>query len=136
MRVVFADTLYFLALINPRDQWRDVATSAEATVRESKIVTTEAVLLEMLNFTAGYGPNLRKAVASFARDLLQDHETDVIPQTRELFLRGLVLYESRPDKGYSVTDGISMVVMHELNIAEVLTHDHHFMQEGFTLLLR
>ena len=136
MRVGFADTLYFLALINPQDQWRDEATNAEAIVRESKIVTTETVLLEMLNFTAGYGPNLREAVASFVRDLLQDDETDVIPHTRELFLKGLVLYESRPDKGYSVTDCISMVVMRELNITEVLTHDRHFMQEGFTLLLR
>jgi predicted nucleic acid-binding protein len=136
MRVVFADTLYFLALINPRDQWHDKAANAEAIVRESKIATTETILLEMLNFTAGYGPKLRKAVASFVRDLLQDDEIDVIPHTLELFLKGLGLYESRPDKGYSVTDCISMVVMQELNIIEVLTHDRHFMQEGFTLLLR
>lgn len=66
MRVVFADTLYFLALINPQDQWRDEATNAESIVRESKVVTTEAVLLEMLNFAAGYGPNLRKALPSYA----------------------------------------------------------------------
>jgi len=133
---VFADTLYFIAVINPQDQWRDQATNAEAIVRESRIVTTETVLLEMLNFTAGYGPNLRKAVASFVRDLLQDEDVDVIPHTGELFLTGLALYESRPDKGYSLTDCISMVVMRELNITEVLTHDRHFTQEGFTLLLR
>lgn len=53
MRVVFADTLYFLALINPRDQWRDEATNAEEIVRESKIVTTEAVLLETLKLHSG-----------------------------------------------------------------------------------
>jgi predicted nucleic acid-binding protein len=136
MSVVFADTLYFIAVINPQDQWRDQATNAEAIVRGSRIVTTEAVLLEMLNFTAGYGPNLRKAVASFVRDPLQDNDVDVIPHTGELFLKGLALYESRPDKGYSLTDCISMVVMRELNITEVLTHDRHFIQEGFTLLLR
>ena len=136
MRVVFADTLYFLALINPQDPWRSQATKAEAIVRETRIVTTEAVLLEIMNFTAGYGPNLRKAVASFVRDILQDNEVEVIPHTRDLFLKGLGLYESRPDKGYSLTDCISMVVMRELKISDALTHDRHFTQEGFTVLLR
>ena len=136
MRVVFADTLYFLALINPQDQWRSKAIKAEAIISEARLVTTEAVLLEMMNFTAGYGPNLRKAVASFARDVLQDGEIEVIPHTRELLLSGLALYESRPDKGYSLTDCISMVAMRERNIADVLTHDRHFTQEGFTVLLR
>jgi predicted nucleic acid-binding protein len=136
MRVVFADTLYFLALINPQDQWRSQAIKAEAIIKEARLVTTEAVLLEMMNFTAGYGPNLRKAVASFARDVLQDEEIEVIPHTRELFLKGLTLYESRRDKGYSLTDCISMVAMRERSITDVLTHDRHFTQEGFAVLLR
>ena len=32
----------------------------------------------------------------------------VIPQSRESFLAGLHLYRSRPDKGYSLVDCISM----------------------------
>ena len=136
MRVVFADTLYFLALINPQDQWRDNATNAEAIIGENHLITTEVVILEVLNFMAGYGPNLRNAVASFVRDLLQGTEIEVIPHTRELFLTGLALYESRPDKGYSLTDCISMVAMRDRNITDVLTHDRHFTQEGFTVLLR
>ncbi len=88
MRVVFADTLYFIALINPQDQWRANAINADNVVRESRLITTETVLIEILNFTAGYGSNLRKAVASFVRDLLQDGEVEVIPHTHELFLRG------------------------------------------------
>jgi len=70
------------------------------------------------------------------RDVLQDDEIEVIPHTRELFLKGLALYESRPDKGYSLTDCISMVAMREHNLTDVLTHDRHFTQEGFTILLR
>ncbi len=45
------------------------------------------------------------------------------------------LYESRLDKGYSLTDCISMTVMRERNISDVLTHDNHFRQEGFKILI-
>jgi predicted nucleic acid-binding protein len=39
------------------------------------------------------------------------------------------------DKGYSLTDRMSMVVCRQLDIPEVLTHDRHFLQDGFTILL-
>ena len=60
---------------------------------------------------------------------------EVLPQTRQSLLRGLDLYKARSDKSYSLTDCISMVTMRERNITSVLTHDHHFAQEGFTVLL-
>jgi len=44
------------------------------------------------------------------------------------------LYEQRPDKEYSLTDCISMQVMKAMGITEVLTHDRHFVQEGFIIL--
>jgi predicted nucleic acid-binding protein len=59
----------------------------------------------------------------------------VLPQTRDSLLSGFALYKARGDKGYSLTDCISMITMREKGIGEVLTHDHHFEQEGFTLLL-
>ena len=46
----------------------------------------------------------------------------------------LALYEARPDKDYSLTDCRSMVALRALGISEVLTNDHHFTQEGFTIL--
>jgi predicted nucleic acid-binding protein len=60
---------------------------------------------------------------------------EVLPQTRQSLLRGLELYKARSDKSYSLTDCISMVTMRERNITDVLTHDRHFAQEGFTVLL-
>jgi hypothetical protein len=47
----------------------------------------------------------------------------------------LTLYKARPDKGYSLTDCISMHAMRERGISDILTHDDHFRQEGFTVLL-
>ena len=55
-------------------------------------------------------------------------------QSRATFLTGLALYEARPDKGYSLTDCISMETMRQEGITEILTHDNHFTQEGFAIL--
>jgi hypothetical protein len=47
-----------------------------------------------------------------------------------------MLYKTRPDKGYSLTDCSSMLLMRERRLSEALTTDRHFEQEGFTALLR
>lgn len=52
-----------------------------------------------------------------------------------MFLDALTFYESRRDKGYSLTDCVSMLVMQKYRINQVLTHDEHFTQEGFQILL-
>ena len=59
----------------------------------------------------------------------------MVAQSHESFLAGLALYERRPDKQYSLVDCISMNVMRQKQVQEILTHDRHFSQEGFTRLL-
>ena len=44
MKVAFVDTLYFVALFNPRDQWHERAIAASKLVAETKLITTEDVL--------------------------------------------------------------------------------------------
>ena len=46
-----------------------------------------------------------------------------------------MLQRRRLDKGYSLTDCMSMVLCHEQGISDVLKHDRHFEQEGFAILL-
>jgi hypothetical protein len=46
------------------------------------------------------------------------------------------LYIQRPDKGYSLTDCISMQTMRREGLTEALTKDRHFEQEGFQVLFR
>ena len=50
------------------------------------------------------------------------------------YLAGLELNEQRPDKGYSLMDCISMNTMRQLKLTEALTHDKHFVQEGFAIV--
>jgi predicted nucleic acid-binding protein len=68
------------------------------------------------------------------RRLYQRPTVTVHPHSRGSFLTGLALYEARPDKGYSLSDCISMETMRQEGITEILTHDAHFTQEGFIIL--
>lgn len=99
------------------------------------LVTTDEVLSEFLNYFADAGQRKRDIVVGMFEEAMQHSKTVVLPQTRQSLLRGLDLYKARNDKSYSVTDCISMMTMRERNITEVLTHDRHFAQEGFKVLL-
>jgi len=135
MKQVFADAVYWVALAHRKDQWHEKALQVSQQLGPSKLVTTDEVLDEFLAFFSAYGSELRVLTARTVRDLLTDMTLHVIPQSRKTFLSGLALYEARPDKSYSLTDCISMTTMRGQGITEVLTHDMHFTQEGFTILL-
>jgi predicted nucleic acid-binding protein len=98
------------------------------------IVTTDEVLTEFLNALSGSGPAGRPYAAATVHDLRTDANVTILPQTRADFDAALALYESRLDKGYSLTDCRSMLAMRSLNVSDVLTNDRHFAQEGFIVL--
>ncbi|HEY9233056.1 MAG TPA: nucleic acid-binding protein, partial [Blastocatellia bacterium] len=87
------------------------------------------------NYFAEAGAHARQVVAEMCGRVMSHPQIVVLPQTRESFLAGYGVYRDRLDKGYSLTDCISMCAMRQRHIGEVLTHDHHFEQEGFSLLL-
>lgn len=136
MRQIFADTAYWLALTNPFDQYHDKAVRASAAIERARIITTDVVLTEYLNALADKGEAVRHAAIRSVEAILRDPSVRVVPQTRKSFLEGFGLYKARPDKGYSLTDCISMTVMRRRKISHALTTDRHFVQEGFVALLR
>jgi predicted nucleic acid-binding protein len=131
---VFADTFYWLALARPRDAWHTATRQWAGTNPAVRLVTTDEVLAEFLNALASTGPAGRAYAVATVRDIRTDRQVDVLPQTRADFDAALALYEARPDKGYSLTDCRSMLAMKALGLTEVLSNDHHFTQEGFTVL--
>lgn len=135
MSAIFVDTLYLVALVNPQDQWHSQAKEIEREIAAMRLVTTEAVLTEYLNYFSAFNSEMRRAVADVVREILIDPAIETVTITREIFVAALELYEERPDKGYSLTDCASMHLMRARRITEVLTHDKHFAQEGFVKLL-
>jgi uncharacterized protein len=136
MNKIFADTSYWVALIDPKDKWHSKALDLSQSLAGLILITTEEVLSEVLTFFCGYGPHTRKSVAQIVFGILTNETyVEVVEQSHESFLSGLALYEKRLDKSYSLTDCISMQLMRAEGIREVLTNDKHFTQEGFTPLL-
>ena len=99
------------------------------------VITTDEVLGEFLAYSASR-PHLRKLAGRVVSGLLSDPDTLVVPQSRGSFEEGLALYNARPDKGYSLTDCISMATMRREHLTEALTNDRHFEQEGFRAVFR
>lgn len=136
MSAVFADTFYWAALTSTEDKDHARALDFSRSLKPEKIVTTDEVLTEYLAFFSGAKPSVRLQAGENVDALLRSSAVVVIPQSRESFLAGLELYRVRPDKGYSLTDCISMQTMRREGITQVLTNDAHFVQEGFRALFR
>jgi uncharacterized protein len=92
-------------------------------------------LTEVLTFFSARGIQMRRRAIQLVKGVMNNPKVLVLQQTRDSFLAGIQLYESRPDKEYSLPDCISMNTMRQLGITEILTHDKHFTQEGFMILL-
>ena len=135
MGEIFADSFYWIAMANPSDQWHKAAREFSRANEEATLITTDEILVEFLNFFAESGEHMRCVVAQMCQQLMIHPNVVVLPQTRTSFLEGLGLYEKRLDKGYSLTDCVSICAMRQSKVKDVLTHDHHFAQEGFTVLL-
>ena len=136
MSAFFADTFYWIALTNPKDaahlakSWRSRLNSPLAPslrrMRCSQSFWPIALLIR------SYAKRLARPCFSF-RTILTSAS---FRQSRASFLDRLTLYNARPDKGYSLTDCISMQTMRREGLTEALTNDRHFEQEGFRALFR
>jgi len=132
MKPVLADSYYFFAILNPRDAAHQEAMRFSQS-HNTPLVTTAWILTELAD---GLARSSKRAAFSLVLDELRSEPLGtIVPASSSLFDRGVELYNARPDKGWSLTDCISFVVIEELGIEEALTGDRHFEQAGFRVLL-
>src|SRR5262245_15866580 len=127
-RRCFIDTAARIALIDHDDSLHAQATAMMATFRRDglRLTTSEFVLLELAD---GFcHPSMRMRAHGFIETLRRDDRLEIIPASSDSFAAGWALYESRPDKDWSLTDCISFALMARVGIAEAFTSDHHFEQ--------
>ncbi len=136
MGEVFADTGYWVALISARDDLRERAVQATNNLGNHRLVTSEMVLVEVLNHFARQGDVARKTAAETIMGLKNDSSTEVIEQSTAQFESAVSRYTSRLDQDWSLVDCSSFVLMEERGIRDALAHDIDFVQAGFNALLR
>jgi predicted nucleic acid-binding protein len=131
----YADTVYYIAMVDRFDRLHAAANNFHETQPARRIVTLDTVLVELLAYYSKRGERFRQLAVAMVDEVVNDRYVTLIHQDARLFFAGLDLYRARLDKGYSLTDCMSMVVCREQEISDVLTHDRHFEQEGFAPLL-
>ncbi len=134
MKQLFADTSYWIGLVNPRDQIHQKVIKITQQLFSVRLLTTEMVLGELLNSFSD--SPFRRAVAGMVLKLRKDRNLRIVPQTSEQFESALRRYKQAADKSWSLTDCASFEVMEAEEVQAALTHDQHFAQAGFEALLR
>jgi uncharacterized protein len=135
-RDVFMDTAGFLALWDAGDEHHAAAVrlQEELTGKRCRFLTSEYVVDETVTLL-----RVRHSHAA-AFDFL-----DTLERSEALRLEWIgpdrfhaagALFRKHADKEWSFTDCVSFATMHELQVRDAFTTDHHFRQAGFVPLLR
>jgi uncharacterized protein len=136
MTTVFADTSYWVAVLNPRDELHAKALAISKRLSGARIVTSEMVLIELMNGFSEKGEQLRTIAITAIEAMRRNRLVVMIPQTTDQFEDALWRYRLADDKEWSATDCASFGIMERANIRSALTHDRHFAQAGYEPLLR
>jgi uncharacterized protein len=136
MKTLYADTGYWIALLDPQDTLHSKAIDRSLSIAQDQICTSEMVLTEVLNHFSKRGSALRLAAAALIQTIQRNPAIEIVTQTPALFEQGLNLYTQRPDQAWSHTDCASFYIMRQQRISEALAYDKHFEQAGFIALLR
>jgi predicted nucleic acid-binding protein len=133
---VFADTDYWVAILNPREQLHAKAKSASLDLSDARLLTSEMVLTELLAFYSVKGGRLRQGAVTLIEKMRQHLKVTIVPQTSMQFQAALAIYKQYYDKEWSLTDCASILIMRQESITDALSYDQHFEQAGFRALLR
>src|SRR5256885_14437097 len=98
MKQIFADTSYWIGLVNPRDQLHQKVIKITQQLFSVRLLTTEMVLGELLNSFSD-GP-FRRTVAGMVQKLRNDRNVRIVPQTSEQFESALRRYKQASGKSW------------------------------------
>lgn len=138
MRHVFVDTAGWGNLVDSSQPYHSLAVSIYQAIRQQrdKLITTNYILLELVSLMSSPLKIPRSKMIAFIDALKQSPLVEVIHIDPLLDNKAWQLLKTREDKGWSLTDCTSFVLMEERHINEALTTDRHFEQAGFIRLLK
>lgn len=136
MKQIFADANGWIALNSKRDQLHHTTAEINKELLQSghRYVTTNFVLDE--TYTGLLTKVGHFAAVNFGERIRGARTVHIIHITEDIEEEAWKLFKQYSDKDFSFTDCTSFVVMHQLNLTEAFTNDHHFEQRGFTILLK
>lgn len=134
-RAVFVDTVALLALANRRDALHGKAVQIlnQLAAESAELIVSDWIFTEFLGGAAGQA--LRGAAVRIIARLRQSPHVRVLPATHADWREAFNLFRELTDKEWSLVDCASILFCRQEGVMEVFTHDHHFVQAGFRILL-
>jgi predicted nucleic acid-binding protein len=129
---MFLDTSGLLSLYDVRES--DHAVAMDLFHSAERRVTTNYVLAELMALMIARRVGRAQSIR-YVTGIEQDPLVEIVWVSQQTHGAAMDLLRRRLDKDYSLCDAVSFVVMRDEGIAEALTTDHHFEQEGFVCLL-
>lgn len=133
MTRIFVDTLFVVALVNPRDQYHSRAVELAGRYEGYPLLTTDGVLLEIGNALAR---NFKTQAIEIIESFRIADEVEILNINPRLMEQAFGLYQSHRDKEWGLVDCLSFIAMRQANIDSALTFDKHFVHAGFKALMR
>jgi len=129
---MFIDTSGWLCLYHKDEPEHRAAVELYKNAKTR--ITTSYVLAEFVPLAQVRGfPRAQNL--KFTQRILDSAEIEIVWIDETLHRQAVELLREREDKTYSLCDAVSFAVMRIRGIAESLTTDKHFRQEGFVRLL-
>ena len=101
MSEVFADTGYWAALQDSRDRLHVRALALTRAIEPLRILTTEMVLVEVLNMFGSRGEQQRSLALEVVARAERSPDVEIVPQTAAQFRAAVERDAERPDQTWS-----------------------------------
>jgi predicted nucleic acid-binding protein len=134
----FADTSGWAAWTDGHQQFHLLAVTGfeEMWNQGGQVVTTNWVMAELTALLTSPLRFPKPQQIQLLQDIRSDPGVTIVAIDPILETSAWSLWQTRPDKEWTMVDCASFVVMLQRGIAEALTSDHHFEQAGFIRMLK
>jgi predicted nucleic acid-binding protein len=130
---ILIDSVYVIALVNRRDKYHVQAQQLARQLAGRPLLITDSILLEVGNALARH---FRQEAVTIIEQFLNSSEVEIVYTTPKLFAAAFARYKQYTDKEWGLVDCISFEIMETRGIQQALTPDQHFVQAGFTVLMK
>ncbi len=138
MNDVFADTSGGASWLNRAEPFHTLAIGFVSQTRSAgrRLITSNYVLAELVALLTSPLRISRPQQIQFLAAIRSAPWVEVVHVDAALDNAAWTLWQSRPDKEWSLVDCASFTIMRHKGLSDALTTDRHFEQAGFVRLLK